>query len=293
VLILRGEAGVGKTALLEYLVAKASGCRVARAAGIESEKELAFAGLHQLCAPMLGELEHLPGPQCDALSTAFGLRARAAADRFLVGLAVLTLLSQVADERSLVCVVDDAHWLDQASAQVLGFVARRLLAESVALVFAVRDPSEDPGLGNLPIMVIGGGRMRIPNIPMLGWLSVLLCSAAGRVSAQDAKVTKLMTKELPDIPGKEALMITVEYPPGGKDPVHGHNAHAFVYVLEGSVVMQLKGGKADTLTAGQTFYEGPNDIHVVGQSAGSTKPAKILVLLLKKKGAPALVPVSE
>src|SRR5262245_35189808 len=156
VLVLRGEAGVGKTALLEYLVANASGCRIARAAGVESEMELAFAGLHQLCAPMLSHLKDLPGPQCDALGTAFGLRAGAAADRFLVGLAVLSLLSEVAEERPLVCVMDDAQWLDRASAQVLGFVARRLLAESVAMVSAVRSPSEDQKLGSLPVMVIGG-----------------------------------------------------------------------------------------------------------------------------------------
>jgi DNA-binding CsgD family transcriptional regulator len=156
VMVLRGEAGVGKTALLEFLVANASGCRIARAAGVESEMELAFAGVHQLCAPMLSELEHLPGPQRDALSTAFGLSAGAAADRFLVGLAVLSLLSEVAEERPLVCVVDDAQWLDRASAQVLAFVARRLLAESVAMVFAVRDLSEDQELGSLPVMVVGG-----------------------------------------------------------------------------------------------------------------------------------------
>jgi quercetin dioxygenase-like cupin family protein len=135
--------------------------------------------------------------------------------------------------------------------------------------------------------------MRIPNIPMAGLVAVLLCAAAGRLTAQQAEVTPLMTKELADIPGKEALMITVVYPPGGADPVHRHNAHAFVYVLEGSVVMQLKGGKPVTLTAGQTFYEGPDDIHVVGRSASSTKPAKLLVLLLKNKGAPALVPVTQ
>jgi quercetin dioxygenase-like cupin family protein len=135
--------------------------------------------------------------------------------------------------------------------------------------------------------------MRIPNIPMAGLVAVLLCAAAGRLTAQQAEVTPLMTKELADIPGKEALMITVVYPPGGADPVHRHNAHAFVYVLEGSVVMQLKGGKQVTLTSGQTFYEGPDDIHVVGRSASSTKPAKLLVLLLKNKGAPALVPVTQ
>ena len=156
VLVLRGDAGVGKTALLEYLVARASGCRIARAAGVESEMELAFAGVHQLCAPILSHLEHLPGPQRDALGTAFGLSTGAPADRFLVGLAVLSLLSDAAEERPLVCVVDDAQWLDQASAQALGFAARRLLAESVALVFAMRHPDDDRELGNLPVMVVGG-----------------------------------------------------------------------------------------------------------------------------------------
>jgi quercetin dioxygenase-like cupin family protein len=135
--------------------------------------------------------------------------------------------------------------------------------------------------------------MRIPNIPMSGVVAVLLCAAGGRLTAQQAEVTPLMTKELADIPGKEALMLTVVYPPGGADPVHRHNAHGFIYVLEGSVVMQVKGGKPVTLTAGQTFYEGPDDIHVVGRSASSTKPAKLLVLLLKNKGAPALVPVTQ
>jgi DNA-binding CsgD family transcriptional regulator len=156
VLVLRGDAGVGKTALLDYLAVSASGCRVARSAGVESEMELAFAGLHQLCVPMLPQLAHLPGPQRDALGTAFGLTAGAAADRFLVGLAVLSLLSRIAEERPLVCLVDDAQWLDRATAQVLSFVARRLLAEPMALVFAVREPAEEVELGSLPVMVIGG-----------------------------------------------------------------------------------------------------------------------------------------
>jgi quercetin dioxygenase-like cupin family protein len=135
--------------------------------------------------------------------------------------------------------------------------------------------------------------MRIPNISVAGLVGVLFCAAGGRLSAQDAKVTQLMTKELADIPGKEALMLTVVYPPGGADPVHRHNAHGFIYVLEGSVVMQVKGQAPVTLTAGQTFYEGPDDIHVVGRSASSTKPAKLLVVLVKNKGAPVLVPVKE
>ena len=131
---------------------------------------------------------------------------------------------------------------------------------------------------------------RSVNIRRAALMAVSLCAVGGRLMAQQNVVTPLMTKELADLPGKEALMLTVVYPPGGADPVHRHNAHAFVYVLEGSVVMQLKGGKPVTLTPGQTFYEGPDDVHIVGRSASTTKPAKILVLLLKKQGAPALVP---
>ena len=129
------------------------------------------------------------------------------------------------------------------------------------------------------------------NISRAALVAVLLCAAGGRLMAQEAKVTPLMTKELADMPGKEGLMLLVEYPPNSKDAVHRHNAHAFVYVLEGTVVMQLKGGKSETLTAGQTFYEGPEDVHVVGRNASDTKPAKFVVLLLKKQGAPAVVPV--
>ena len=122
----------------------------------------------------------------------------------------------------------------------------------------------------------------------------LACSmflVCGPVIAQDAKVTTLMSKLLTDVPGKELLIITVEYPPGGHDPVHRHNAQAFVYVLEGSIVMGVNGGKPVTLMPGQTFYEGPNDIHTVGRNASKTTPAKFLVLLLKDKNAPVLIPV--
>ena len=144
-LVVRGEAGVGKSALLEYVVGAAADMRVARAVGVESEMELAFASLHVLCAPLLDRVEGLPGPQRDALGVAFGLRAGAAPDRFLVGLAVLTLLAEVAEDRPLLCVVDDAQWLDRASAQVLAFAARRLLAEPVGLIFAAREPGEQFG----------------------------------------------------------------------------------------------------------------------------------------------------
>ena len=121
---------------------------------------------------------------------------------------------------------------------------------------------------------------------------VLLFLIPGTVMAQEAKVTPLMSKDLTELPGKEVLMITVEYPPGSTDPIHRHNARAFVYVLEGSIVMQVKGGKEVTLTPGQTFYEGPDDIHVVGRNASTTKPAKFLVFFFKDKNAPVLVPVS-
>jgi DNA-binding CsgD family transcriptional regulator len=156
VLVLRGEAGVGKTALLRHLSEVADGCRIAHAAGVESEMELAFAGLHGLCAPMLGRLPNLPGPQRDALSIAFGLSAGAPPDRFLVGLAVLSLLADAAEEQPLVCIVDDAQWLDRVSAQTLSFVARRLLAERLAMVFALRDSSDGHGLEGLPELEVGG-----------------------------------------------------------------------------------------------------------------------------------------
>ena len=155
-LVLRGEAGMGKSALLEYLVAHAPGCAIARAAGVESEAELAFAGLHQLCAPFVDRVDGLPGPQRDALGTAFGLRDGDVPDRFLVGLAVLSLLSDVAEARPLICIVDDAQWLDEASAQSLAFVARRLGAESVGLVFAVREGVAAPHVDGLPELVIAG-----------------------------------------------------------------------------------------------------------------------------------------
>jgi DNA-binding CsgD family transcriptional regulator len=143
VLVIRGEAGVGKTALLEHLQERASACRIARAAGVESEMELAFAGLHQLCASMLHLLAELPPPQRDALATVFGLAGGPPPDRFLVGLATLGLLTVGADEQPLVCVIDDAQWLDQASAQTFAFVARRVVAEPIAFVIAVRNQRED------------------------------------------------------------------------------------------------------------------------------------------------------
>jgi DNA-binding CsgD family transcriptional regulator len=155
-MVLRGEAGVGKSALLGYVSDQLDGWRVVRAVGVESEMELAYAGLHQLCAPLLDHLDRLPVPQRDALATVFGRSAGPAPDRFLVGLATLTLLAEVAEAQPLACVVDDAQWLDQASAQTLGFVARRLLAERIALVFAARTGVGDAVPAGLPELAIGG-----------------------------------------------------------------------------------------------------------------------------------------
>jgi quercetin dioxygenase-like cupin family protein len=121
---------------------------------------------------------------------------------------------------------------------------------------------------------------------------MLVCLMSVTLEPKEAKVTPLLSKDLTDLPGKEGLMITVEYPPGSSDPIHRHNAHAFVYVLEGSIVMQVKGEKEVTLTPGQTFYEGPSDVHVVGRNASQTKPAKFVVFLVKDKGAPVVVPVN-
>jgi DNA-binding CsgD family transcriptional regulator len=155
-LVIRGEAGIGKSALLDYLATEAVGCRVVHATGVQADAELAFAALHQLCTPLLGRLERIPVPQHDALGTAFGLRPGPAPDRFLVSLAVLSLLSEAAAQSPVVCLVEDAQWLDQTSAQTLGFVGRRLGAESVALVLALRDPADDQAFAGLPQLVLGG-----------------------------------------------------------------------------------------------------------------------------------------
>jgi AAA ATPase domain len=156
VLVVRGEPGIGKTALLDYAASRASGFRVVRAGGVESEMELPYAGLHQLCLPLLDRLEMLPGPQRDALQVAFGLREGQPPERFLVGLAILSLLSGSAEDQPLACLVEDAQWLDHSSVQALAFAARRLLAEPVALIFAVREPSSERELAGLPELTVAG-----------------------------------------------------------------------------------------------------------------------------------------
>ena len=153
-LVVQGEAGVGKTALLEYVAGRASDCRVVSVAAAQAEMEFGFAALHQLCLPLLDHLDAVPVPQRKALYVTFGLGVGPVPDRFLVGLAVLSLLAEVAAERPFVCLIDDEQWLDQASAQVLAFVARRLGTESVGLVFGARTPSAE--LAGLPELVVGG-----------------------------------------------------------------------------------------------------------------------------------------
>ena len=177
VLVLRGEAGIGKTALLEFVAEQATGCRVARAGGVQDEMELAFAGLHHLCAPMLYDMRTLPAPQRDALAVAFGLQEGSAPDRFLVALAVLTLLAEAAESRPLVCLIEDAQWLDRASAQVLAFVARRLLAERIAMVFAVREPAAADTLAGLP-------ELRVEGLANADARSLLDSAMPGRVDAR-------------------------------------------------------------------------------------------------------------
>jgi quercetin dioxygenase-like cupin family protein len=135
------------------------------------------------------------------------------------------------------------------------------------------------------------GRWRKESHTLKKAIVILLCLMSGVLMAQQAKVTPLMSKDLAEYPGKEGLMITVEYPPGASDPIHRHNAHAFLYVIEGTIVMQVKGGKPVTLTPGQTFYEGPDDVHIVGRNASNTKPAKFIVFLVKDKDAPVPIPV--
>src|SRR5258708_37367687 len=159
VLVLRGEAGIGKTALVRYAAERAQGWRVLRAAGVESEMELPFSGLHQMCASLLHALVRPPGPQSDALATAFGLATGAPPDRFLVGLAVLGLLSDAAGVRPVLCLIDDAQWLDQVSRQILAFVARRLERERVAVVYATRNAAEHDDLAGDTVLA-GVGRSR-------------------------------------------------------------------------------------------------------------------------------------
>jgi DNA-binding CsgD family transcriptional regulator len=227
-LVVRGEPGVGKTALLDYLARHASGCQVVRTAGVQSEMELAFAGLHQLCAPMLDHAQSLPGPQREALMTAFGLSAGPVPDRFLVGLAVLGLLSESAGERPLVCMIDDQQWLDQASAQALGFAARRLAAEPVGLVFAARVPGNE--VAGLPELVVEGLAEDDARTLLE---SVLTGPLDARVRARiiaDAHGNPLALLELPR--GMTSAQLTGGFGVSGAAPLDGRIEESFGRQLE-------------------------------------------------------------
>jgi DNA-binding CsgD family transcriptional regulator/tetratricopeptide (TPR) repeat protein len=194
-LVVCGEPGVGKTVLLDYLAGQARGCRVARTVGMQSEMELAFAGLHQLCAPMLDHIGSIPVPQQDALRTAFGLAAGPPPDRFLVGLATLSLLAEVAAQRSLICLIDDEQWLDQASAQTLGFTARRLAAEPVGLIFATRAAGDE--LAGLPRLEVGGLPDNDARALMDSWLTGPLDARVRDLIIAETRGNPLALLELP------------------------------------------------------------------------------------------------
>ena len=216
--MIHGDAGIGKSTLLNYCAEQASGFEVRRAVGVESEMELPFAALHQLCAPMLDRLGSLPVPQQAALQVALGLSKGDAPDRFLVALAALSLLSEAAAQRPVLCLVDDAQWLDSASRQVFGFVARRLLAESVAMVFAVRTPAQEGDLGGLPELSLQGltndDAQRLLETVIVGRLDV---GARDRLLAE-ARGNPLALLELPrrmsptQLPGGLGLLHSEELP---------------------------------------------------------------------------------
>ncbi len=196
-LVLRGEAGAGKTALLRHVPEAAEGCSIVWATGVESEMELAFAGLHSLCTPMLDRLGQLPEPQRDALSTAFGLSAGPPPDRFLVGLAVLSLVAEAAEEQPLVCIVDDAQWLDRVSSETLAFVARRLLAERVGFVFSVRESIGAPVLDGLPELTIEGLPADDARLLLDAMIPGLLDEAVKARILDEARGNPLALMELP------------------------------------------------------------------------------------------------
>jgi DNA-binding CsgD family transcriptional regulator len=227
-LVVRGEPGVGKTVLLDYLAGQASRCRVARAAGVQSEMELAFAGLHQLCAPMLDHAESLPAPQREALRTALGLSTGPVPDRLLVGLAVLGLLSETAGERPLICVVDDMQWLDHASAQALGFAARRLAADPVGLVFAARVPGQD--VAGLPELVVEGLAERDARELLESVLTGPLDARVRDRIIADTHGNPLALLELPR--GLTPAQLTGGFGPGSAVPLDGRIEEGFGRQLE-------------------------------------------------------------
>jgi hypothetical protein len=223
-LVLRGEAGIGKTALLEYVIASASDLRVVRAVGVESDMELPFASLHQLCGPLLDRLPALPAPQRQAMEVVFGLSAGGVPDRFLVGLAVLSLFSEVAEQQPLLCVVDDAQWLDQASALTLAFVARRLLAEPVGLVFAEREPGEQ--LRHLSVLQVRGLRNGDARALLSSALRFKLDERVRDRIIAETRGNPLALLELPR--GSTATQLAGGFGPVGAEALTGRIEESFV-----------------------------------------------------------------
>ena len=257
VLVIRGEPGAGKTALLDYLAGQAPGCRVVRALGVQSEMELAFAGLHQLCVPMLARLDGLPEPQREALRTAFGLSAGPAPDRFLVGLAVLSLLSEEAGEQPLLCLVDDHQWLDSASAQALGFVARRLAADPVGLVLTARDPVTE--LAGLPELTVEG----LPDDDARALLdSALAGPLDARVRDQIVAETRGNPLALLELPrGLTPAQLAGGFGLAGVRPLSGR--------IEESFLRQLQALPPDALRLLQLAAADPSgDVALVWRAAG-------------------------
>jgi hypothetical protein len=220
VLVIRGEAGIGKTALLRYAARQAAGFRVAQVTGVEAEMELPFAGTHQLCAPMLPTLDALPRPQREALTVALGLASGAVPDRFLVGLAVLSLLSNVAEERPLLCLVEDAQWLDAASSQILGFVARRVLAESVAIVVAVREPATGRDFDDLPELRLEGLQEEAARALLSGAVPGRLDNGVRDRIVAETRGNPLALLELPGHMSAAELAGGFELPAAGELPAH-------------------------------------------------------------------------
>ncbi len=259
VLVLRGDAGVGKSVLLGYLSDRVAGWRVVSAMGVESEMELAYSGLHQLCTPLLDHLDELPVPQRDALATVFGLSPGSAPDRFLVGLAALTLVAQAAEQHPLACIVDDAQWLDQASAQIVAFVARRLLAERVALVCAARTQIEDSALGGLPALAVG--RLSDSDARLLlGSVHIPLDTAIADRIIAESHGNPLALLELPRTWGAAGLAAGFGLP-GGR-PVPGK--------IESSYVQRLLQLPADTQLLVLTAAAEPlGDLALLRRAAGA------------------------
>jgi hypothetical protein len=220
VLVIRGEAGIGKTALLRYAARQASGFRVAEVTGVEAEMELPFAGTYQLCAGMLDRLQALPTPQRDALSVALGLAVGEVPDRFLVGLAVLSLLSGVAAERPLLCLVEDAQWLDGASSQILGLVARRVLAESVAIVVAVREPAAEHDFDGLSELRLEGLAEQDARSLLGGVVAGRLDSRVGDRLVAESRGNPLVLLELPSRMTAAELAGGFDLPTAGEVPAH-------------------------------------------------------------------------